>query len=102
MRERSGSATDLSRRVSRIAKTLTEWDAGYVGMTYVPAAQLARYREAVAETRRARGDAASVEQVLQTLADAKHPVEIGDISGIGWHEVDNAEDLARCLETLRD
>ena len=92
---------DGQGHVAAIAKTLTDFDVGYVGMTYVPAQHLERYRAAVAETGRTRGDAANVEGVLQTLADARHPVAVGDISGIGWHEVDNAEDLARYLASTR-
>ena len=92
---------DPSRRVSSIAKTLRAWDCGYVGMTYVPAAKLPRYRDAVAATRAEKGDPANVEQVLQRLADEGEPVSIGDISGIGWFEVDNAEDLARAEAGLK-
>jgi L-glutamine-phosphate cytidylyltransferase len=86
---------DANRRVASIAKTLREWDCGYVGMTYVPAARLPRYRDAVFATRADKGDPANVEQVLQRLADDGEPVAIGDISGLGWYEVDNAEDLAK-------
>lgn len=91
---------DDRRCIARISKKLPEWDCGYVGMTYVPAAHLARYREAVAEVRATVGDAANVEQVLQLLADRGDPVAIGDISGIGWHELDTPEDVARALPSL--
>jgi len=95
-------ALDARRRVARIAKQLDRWDCGYVGMTYVPAARLERYRAAVAATRAAAGDPAAVEQVLQRLADEGEPVAIGDISGIGWHELDTPEDVARALPRLRE
>lgn len=91
---------DERRCIARISKKLPEWDCGYVGMTYVPAGRLARYREAVAEVRATVGDAANVEQVLQLLADRGDPVAIGDISGIGWHELDTPEDVARALPSL--
>jgi choline kinase len=91
---------DERRCIARISKKLPEWDCGYVGMTYVPASRLARYREAVAEVRATVGDAANVEQVLQLLADHGDPVAIGDISGIGWHELDTPEDVARALPSL--
>lgn len=91
---------DARRCVQRISKKLETWDCGYVGMTFVPAAQLARYRAAVAAVRADVGDAANVEAVLQRLADDGEPVAIGDISGIGWHELDTPEDVARALPAL--
>ncbi len=91
---------DASRRITGISKQLGAWDCGYVGMTYVPAARLARYREAVAAVRATVGDAANVEGVLQWLADAGDTVVIGDISGIGWHELDTPEDVAKALPEL--
>jgi choline kinase len=88
--------------VGKISKKLPAWDCGYVGMTFVPAAHLARYRAAVADVRRDVGDAANVEAVLQRLADDGEPVAIGDISGIGWHELDTPEDVAKALPALKD
>jgi L-glutamine-phosphate cytidylyltransferase len=93
---------DERRHIAKISKKLPRWDCGYVGMTYVPAQRLARYRQAVAEVRATVGDAANVEQVLQLLADHGDAVAIGDISGIGWHELDTPEDVARALPALRD
>lgn len=93
-------ALDADRHISKIAKKLATWDCGYVGMTYVPAERLARYREAVAAVRASVGDAANVEAVLQRLADDRHPVAVGDISGIGWHELDTPEDVAKALPGL--
>jgi choline kinase len=94
-------ALDADRHVARISKKLDAWDCGYVGMTYVPAGALARYRRAVADTRAAVGDPANVEQVLQRLADEREPVAVGDISGIGWYELDTPEDVAKALPGLR-
>ena len=91
---------DGERRVHQISKKLARWDCGYVGMTYVPAARLATYLAAVAAVRAQVGDPANVEQVIQHLADAGEPVAIGDISGIGWYELDTPEDVARALPAL--
>ena len=93
---------DGVRRVRAISKRLDRWDCGYVGMTYIPAGELARYVATVAAVKATIGEAAHVEQVLQRLADDGAPVEIGDISGIGWHELDTPEDVARALPSLRD
>lgn len=91
---------DGDRHVSEISKKLPRWHCGYVGMTYVPEGRLARYRQAIDEVRATVGDSANVEQVLQHLASAGDPVSIGDISGIGWHELDTPEDVARALPAL--
>jgi len=92
---------DGARHIAKISKQLPVWDCGYVGMTFVPAAHLARYRQAVADVRATVGDAANVEAVLQRLADDGEPVAIGDISGIGWHELDTPEDVERALPALQ-
>lgn len=92
---------DGERHIAKISKQLPTWDCGYVGMTFVPAAHLARYRKAVADVRATVGDAANVEAVLQRLADDGEPVAIGDISGIGWHELDTPEDVERALPALQ-
>ncbi|MCX5747465.1 MAG: NTP transferase domain-containing protein [Proteobacteria bacterium] len=89
-----------ARHIGKISKQLATWDCGYVGMTFVPAGKLARYRAAVAAVRATIGDAANVEAVLQRLADDGEPVAIGDISGIGWHELDTPEDVERALPAL--
>ncbi len=91
-----------TRTIARISKKLPTWDCGYVGMTFVPAHKLARYRAGVAAVRADIGDAANVEAVLQRLADDGEPVAIGDISGIGWHELDTPEDVAKALPALRE
>ena len=93
-------ALDADRHIAKISKQLATWDCGYVGMTYIPAAHLARYRRAVADVQQTIGEPAHVEQVLQRLADDKEPVAIGDISGIGWYELDTPEDVAKALPEL--
>ena len=87
-------------RITQISKQLERWDCGYVGMTYIPETHLARYREAVAAVQATAGETAHVELVLQKLADDGERVEIADISGIGWHELDTPEDVARALPAL--
>ncbi|MFH0899152.1 MAG: NTP transferase domain-containing protein [Pseudomonadota bacterium] len=96
---RSGGG-EQDKRVVRIAKTLAEYQCGYVGMTFVPEEKLARYQIAVAATARQHGDPATVEQVLQRLADDGEQVTTCDISGIGWYEVDDPADYARAVAGL--
>jgi choline kinase len=94
-------ARDGAGHVARIAKTLKTWDAGYVGMTRVPAIALARYLAAADVTRATEGDGAHVERVLQRLADSGTPPACRDVSGHGWLEVDTPEEHARAEATLR-
>jgi choline kinase len=92
---------DAAGRVHRIAKTLTRWDAGYVGMTKVPRAAAARYWATVDAALAAEGRAIHVERVLARLADAGTPPACRDISGHGWLEVDLPEERDRAEEALR-
>jgi L-glutamine-phosphate cytidylyltransferase len=83
---------DTDGRIEAIAKTLTRFDCGYVGMTRVPRAALARYFSvvdaAIAEESTSEGIAIHVERVLARLAEAGQPPLCRDISGHGWLEVD--------------
>jgi choline kinase len=92
---------DASGRIRRIAKTLATWDAGYVGMTRVPRAALARYFAEADAALAAEGPAIHVERVLARLADTGHPPGCRDISGHGWLEVDTPEERDRADAALR-
>jgi choline kinase len=87
-------------RVLRIAKTLTTFDAGYVGMTKVPVATAERYWATVEAAQAQEGRAIHVERVLARLADGGHPPLCRDISGHGWLEVDLPEERAHADEVL--
>ena len=86
---------DARGRVSRISKTLTTFDAGYVGMTKVPVAAADRYWATVQAAQAEEGRAIHVERVLARLADEGHPPLCRDISGHGWLEVDLPEERAQ-------
>jgi choline kinase len=79
---------DAAGQVRRIAKTLADFDAGYVGMTRVPAASLGRYFQEMDAARASEGPGIHVERLLARLADAGDPPLCRDISGHGWLEVD--------------
>jgi choline kinase len=83
---------DPQGRVARIAKTLTDFDAGYVGMTCVPAAAASRYFAETDAALASEGPTIHVERVLARLADAGEPPLCRDISGHGWLEVDTASE----------
>lgn len=84
---------DGDGRVRAISKGLNHYDAGYIGMTLVRPEAEEAYREAVRETRGARGDAAVAEDVLQVLADWGEEVSTCDLSGLGWVEIDTLDEL---------
>lgn len=88
-------------RLAGIRKTLDEYDGGYIGMTYCSASSLAQYAEGVKETRALEGDAANVEAALALLAGRKEEINICDVSGMGWLEVDTPEDLEHAERTIR-
>ncbi len=91
---------DEQRRVIAIDKQLDAWDAGYVGMTFVPAARLESYFYTADNTHRERGDRVHVEAVLQRMAGVE-PAATRDISGHGWLEVDDEADWRRAEAALQ-
>jgi choline kinase len=93
---------DPAGRVRRIAKTLTTYDCGYVGMTRVPRTALARYFAAAEAVLASDGTASHVERVLARLAESEAPPLCRDISGHGWLEVDTPDERAHAEEALRD
>jgi choline kinase len=92
---------DAAGRVRRIAKTLTTFDAGYVGMTRVPRLALSRYFATADEVLAADGPATHVERILAHLADHDGPAACRDISGHGWLEVDTPDERTAAEESLR-
>ncbi|HVZ74309.1 MAG TPA: NTP transferase domain-containing protein [Polyangia bacterium] len=92
---------DAAGHVHEISKTLASWDAGYVGMTKVPAAAQARYWATADAALAAEGRAIHVERVLARLVDAGTPPVCRDISGHGWLEVDLPEERAHAEEALK-
>lgn len=89
-------------RVGRMSKTLERWDAGYVGMTFVPGARREAYAAVADRALERHGMAVNVEQLLNDLVEAGAPPATADISGVGWWEVDDAADRAIAEEALRD
>jgi len=92
---------DGQGRVRAIAKTLTTFDCGYVGMTRVPTAALPRYWAAAETVLADAGRATHVERILAHLATSPHPPVCRDISGIGWLEVDVRDERDLADSTIR-
>jgi len=88
------------RTVTAISKRLSDFDCGYIGMTYVDSLKEKLYRETVERAVERFGEKAVVENVLQVLAeDEKTAPVICDLSGVGWYEIDTPEEL-RSAEKL--
>ncbi|MCX7679912.1 MAG: NTP transferase domain-containing protein, partial [Spirochaetes bacterium] len=72
-----------SRFIAAISKQLSEFDCGYIGMTYVDSTKELIYRDAVQKALERFGEKAVVENILQILAESEYPPAIHDLSGIG-------------------
>lgn len=81
------------KNIEKINKTLSEYDCGYIGMTYCSKELASLYRKSISSTRKKHGDSAPVEWILGDLAEGGQKINICDLSGFGWFEVDNEEDL---------
>ncbi len=91
------------KKVNAISKQLTDFDCGYIGMTYVDASMNSLYRETIKEVLERFGEKAVVENILQVLSEKNPDVPvICDLSGFGWYEVDTEEDLMRAEKGLGD
>lgn len=96
----SGAISDKTRLLA-MSKALSDYDAGYVGVTRVPQSLLELYGHGVAAAETELGDKANVEHVIHTLAGDGADVRVADISGSWWTEIDTPEDLSRARETIR-
>jgi L-glutamine-phosphate cytidylyltransferase len=86
--------------VRAIAKTLTKFDCGYVGMTRVPAQRLDRYFAEADRALAEEGRAIHVERILARLATSDLAPACRDISGHGWLEVDTPDERAQAEAVL--
>jgi L-glutamine-phosphate cytidylyltransferase len=87
-------------RVAAIAKTLTRFDCGYVGMTRVPGPMLDRYFVEADRALAEEGRAIHVERILARLAKTADAPACRDISGYGWLEVDTPDERAAAEQAL--
>ncbi len=95
-------ALDDEGRIQSISKQLSEFDRGYVGMTFCPADRSEEYWQAFDAVAAEHGDKAVVEMVLGHLAKTDNPPGIGDISGFGWLEIDTQDERDAAEKTITD
>lgn len=92
-----------TKRITEISKKLTDFDCGYIGMTYVDSSKESYYRKSVESAIERFGEKAVVENILQIIAeDKENAPEICDLSGFGWYEVDTVEDLKKAEKDIID
>jgi choline kinase len=91
---------DAHGRIVAIAKTLTKFDCGYVGMSRVPTALLGRYFEEAERALAEEGRAIHVERILGRLAKIDFAPVCRDISGHGWLEVDTPDERSAAEAAL--
>jgi choline kinase len=85
---------DKEGHIVAIAKTLTKFDCGYVGMTRVPGSLVGRYFEEADRAIAEEGRAIHVERILARFAKTGPRPVCRDISGHGWLEVDTPDERA--------
>lgn len=85
-----------------MAKTLKDFHWGYVGVTCVPASQQDLYWRACDVVAREWGDKAHVEHVIKYLGEQGERVDIVDLSGAWWTEIDTPEDYLRAQRMIED
>ena len=97
MKVKSNNGTLVS-----MSKELAGYDCGYVGVTSVPKDKLPVYWKACDAVIQKLGDQANVESVLNELVLAGGQINIADISGSWWTEIDSVEDLAMAKKVIRE
>lgn len=90
---------DDAKKLQSISKGLHEFDAGYIGMTYVPKEKLTVYKR-IAFQLKSENEEAVVEHVLQRLVDQGEDLGVAEIFGVRWLEVDNQWDLKNAERIL--
>lgn len=77
--------------IGKISKQLLDFEAGYIGMSFIGKEKLEIYKKAVHAVKETTAGKANVEAVLDYLAPVE-PIQVLDLSGMGWYEVDTPED----------
>lgn len=85
-----------------MAKTLSQFQWGYVGVTCVPESRHKLYWQACDEVTTELGEKAHVEHVIKFLGEAGEPIDIVDLSGSWWTEIDTREDYIKAQRTIQN
>jgi len=93
---------DEGKHLVEISKTLTSYDAGYVGLTFLPKEEIPSYQRALEQTEVKHGEKAVVENILPQLALNGLKIQVIAFDRYRWHEVDTKDDLKKAETALRD
>lgn len=85
-------------KLDKISKKLTEWNGGYVGLTFCHKDFFPIYEASMRELMEKNGGTV-VEDALRNLI-GRQIINISDISGHGWLEVDFPEELERARQEI--
>lgn len=88
------------KRLIHISKQLSEFNGGYVGLTYCDACRLDEYKKFANNLLEKGEENAVVENIVRDLAGGKEGVCVGDISGHGWLEIDFPKELKRARQEI--
>jgi len=82
-----------SKKVERISKKLSNWSAGYIGMTFIKKDFWSTYLEASTAVAKNKKEKAVVEMVIQELIDRNWSPELINSDGNEWYEIDTMDEL---------
>jgi choline kinase len=85
-----------------MAKTLQEFQWGYVGVTGIPESKHRLYWQACEAVAQEWGEKAHVEHVIKFLGERGEPIDIVDLSGSWWTEIDTPEDYQKARQSITD
>jgi len=80
------------KKVEKISKKLTEWNAGYIGMTFIRKSFWKDYFKAAQSVSENHKEKAVVEMVIQELVTGNNFPEIINSDNITWYEIDTPQE----------
>jgi len=86
-------------KLLKISKKLEDFNAGYVGLTYCDIEHKDTYKAAMDKVA-SENNGLVVEDILRRVMEETGLVQIGDISGHGWLEVDFPHELEKAKKDI--
>lgn len=86
--------------IAQISKQLTDFELGYIGMTFIGREMLADYKKNLYAVIEKTEGKANVEAVLDEMSNS-FDIATLNLSGMGWHEVDTPEEREQAEKALK-
>jgi len=80
-------------RLCSISKKLADFHTGYIGLTYCPKSMTDEYINSSKEVAKKKGGKAIAEDILNHLVKKGININVADVSGFDWFEIDTPNDL---------